>query len=122
LNRLDEIITFDILSKEAIREIVGIQVGMITKRLAEKEILELLQQCTICLPKKDNPQYGARPLKRLIQQKILNPVASLMIGKGIVKGGAISVSLKGKEFIFDVKKPRKSAMTESFVVSDSMAV
>lgn len=124
LNRLDEIITFDILSKEAIREIVAIQVGMITKRLAEKEIrLELAPAVYDLLAEEGyNPQYGARPLKRLIQQKILNPVASLMIGKGIVKGGAISVSLKGKEFIFDVKKPRKSAMSESFVVSDSMTV
>ncbi|MEY4602199.1 MAG: ATP-dependent chaperone ClpB [Candidatus Parcubacteria bacterium] len=124
LNRLDEIITFDILSKEAIREIVAIQVGIITKRLAEKEIrLELAPAVYDLLAEEGyNPQYGARPLKRLIQQKILNPIASGMISRGIVKGGVISVGIKNKEFTFDVKKPRKSSVTESFVVSDSMAV
>ncbi len=124
LNRLDEIITFDILSKEAIREIVAIQVGMITKRLAEKEIrLELAPAVYDLLAEEGyNPQYGARPLKRLIQQKILNPIASGMISRGIVKGGVISVGIKNKEFTFDVKKPRKSALSESFVVSDGMVV
>lgn len=124
LNRLDEIITFDILSKEAVREIVGIQVGIVTKRLAEKEIrLELVPAVYDILAEEGyNPQYGARPLKRLIQQKILNPIASLMIGKGITKGGAITVGVKNKEFTFEVKKPRKSSLTDSFVVSDSMTV
>ncbi len=124
LNRLDEIITFDILSKEAVREIVGIQVGIITKRLAEKEIrLEITPAVYDILAEEGyNPQYGARPLKRLIQQKILNPIASLMIGKGITKGGAITVGVKNKEFTFDVKKPRKASLADSFVVSDSMTV
>lgn len=124
LNRLDEIITFDILSKEAVREIVGIQVGIVTKRLAEKEIrLEMMPAVYDILAEEGyNPQYGARPLKRLIQQKILNPIASLMIGKSIVKGGAITVGVKNKEFTYDVKKPRKSSVSDSFVVSDSMTV
>ncbi|MHB1316864.1 MAG: ATP-dependent Clp protease ATP-binding subunit [Minisyncoccota bacterium] len=124
LNRLDEIITFDILSKEAVREIVGIQVGIVTKRLAEKEIrLELTPAVYDILAEEGyKPEYGARPLKRLIQQKILNPVASLMISKGIVKGGVISVGVKNKEFVFDVKKPKRSGVRDSFVVSDSMTV
>jgi ATP-dependent Clp protease ATP-binding subunit ClpB len=124
LNRLDEIITFDILGKEAIREIVGIQVGIVTKRLAEKEIrLEITPAVYDVLAEEGyNPQYGARPLKRLIQQKILNPVASLMIGKGITKGGAITVGVKNKEFTFDVKKPKKQFAKDSFVISDSMTV
>lgn len=124
LNRLDEIITFDILGKEAVREIVGIQVGIVTKRLAEKEIrLEVTPAVYDILAEEGyNPQYGARPLKRLIQQKILNPIASLMIGKGITKGGAITVGVKNKEFTFDVKKPKKQFAKDSFVVSDSMTV
>jgi len=67
-----------------------------------------------------NPQYGARPLKRLIQNKILNPVASLMISKGIMRGGVISVSLgKDGQFKFDVKKGRKgSHMREELVVTE----
>ena len=106
------------------REIVGIQVGIVTKRLAEKEIrLEIMPAVYDILAEEGyNPQYGARPLKRLIQQKILNPIASLMIGKAITKGGAITVGVKNKEFTFDVKKPRKSSVSDSFVVSDSMTV
>ena len=54
-----------------------------------------------------DPQYGARPLGRLIQNKILTPVASLMISNGVMEGGSIRVDLKNNEFTFDVKK-RKS--------------
>jgi len=63
-----------------------------------------------------NPQYGARPLKRLIQNKILTSVASLMVSRGVMEGGSISVNLEGDEFTFDVKKRnirtrKKSAQT-----------
>ena len=51
-----------------------------------------------------NPQYGARPLKRAIQDKILTPIASLMVGQGIMEGGSVTVSLKNGEPTFDVKK------------------
>ncbi len=124
LNRLDEIITFDILSKEAIKEIVAIQVEIIVKRLAEKEIrLEVSPAVYDLLAEEGyNPQYGARPLKRLIQQKILTPIASLMVSQGVAKGGAISAGLKGKEFTFDVKKTKKQLAKDSFVVSDNMVV
>jgi ATP-dependent Clp protease ATP-binding subunit ClpB len=120
LNRLDDIIVFDVLKKDAIKDIVKIQVEIVVKRLAEKEIrLELTNDVLELLAKEGyNPQYGARPLKRLIQSKILTPVASLMVGKKISKGSRIIVSVKNGEFLFDLKNPRKSALTEGFVVSD----
>ena len=97
LNRLDEIIIFDILSPEAIKEIVRIQIGMTKKRLLEKEIkLNLSTDVFAYLAKEGyNPQYGARPLKRIIQNKILTPVASLMISRGVLRGGTVSVDMKG---------------------------
>ena len=55
------------------------------------------------------PQYGARPLKRLIQSKILTPVASLMISNGVMEGGSVRVDIKDGEFTFDVKKNKRSA-------------
>jgi hypothetical protein len=69
-----------------------------------------------------NPQYGARPLKRLIQNKILTPVASMIISKGIMKGGALmSASKMDNQFTFDVKKGRKgSLMREEFIVPDEL--
>jgi ATP-dependent Clp protease ATP-binding subunit ClpB len=123
LNRLDDIIVFDILGKEVIKDIVKIQVEIVTRRLAEKEIrLELNDAVLDHLTKEGyNPQYGARPLKRLIQNKILTPIASLMVGKKITKGSRIIVSMKGDEFVFDLKNPRKSAVGDGFVVSDAVA-
>lgn len=109
LNRLDSIILFDVLSQETIKEIVKIQVEMVIKRLEDKEIkLEVSPAVLEYLAKEGyNPQYGARPLKRLIQEKILTPVAGFMISQGVGKGGTISVGVKGGEFTFDVKKGKK---------------
>ena len=109
LNRLDDIIIFDILSQDAIKEIVRIQVDIVRERLLAKEIkLEVSSEVLSYLAKEGyNPHYGARPLKRLIQSKILTPIASLMISKGVTKDGVVSVSLKGEEFNFEVKKGKK---------------
>ncbi|MEK9182068.1 MAG: AAA family ATPase [Patescibacteria group bacterium] len=109
LNRLDDIIIFDILSQEAIKEIVKIQIDIVKERLLAKEIkMEVAPEALSYLAKEGyNPHYGARPLKRLIQNKILNPIASFMISKNLDKGGAISVGLKGEEFDFEIKKGKK---------------
>jgi ATP-dependent Clp protease ATP-binding subunit ClpB len=105
LNRLDDVIIFDILSEKAVAEIVNIQLGIVQKRLTEKGIKLVLAKEVISYLAREgyNPQYGARPLKRLIQEKILNPVASLMISRGVNAGGIITVGLKNKEFTFEVK-------------------
>jgi len=108
LNRLDDIIIFDILSESAVAKIVDIQIDIVRKRLEEKEIRLIINKEVISYLAKEgyNPQYGARPLKRLIQNKILNPVASLMISRGVSAGGIININLKDKEFTFDVKGKR----------------
>lgn len=110
LNRLDDIIVFDILSKEAIREIVNIQIDIIKKRLKDKEINLSVTETVLELLTKEgyNPQYGARPLKRLIQEKILNPVASMMISNKVLSGGMVVVDVENNQFIFDVKKSKHS--------------
>ena len=51
-----------------------------------------------------NPHYGARPLNRLIQNKILNPVASHIISNGVKKGDTVTVSVKNEELIIETKK------------------
>lgn len=124
LNRLDDIIIFDVLKKEAIVDIVKIQIDIIKRRLMQKEIsLEVSPEALAFMAEEGySPQYGARPLKRLIQTKILNQVASLIISKGILKGGSVYVGVKNKEFTFDVKKGRKgNLIEESFMSSEPVA-
>ena len=110
LNRIDEIIIFNILSHEAIRTIVQIQVKEVVERLKEKEItLSLAPAVYEYLAKEGyNPHYGARPLRRLIQDKILTKVASAMVSRGLLSGGSVSVDVKDGEFVFDVKKTGRS--------------
>ncbi len=109
LNRVDDIMIFDILSRESIKKIVEIQVGQIVKRLAEKHIdLQISPAVYEYLAKEGyNPQYGARPLRRLIQSKILTPVANLLISQEVAKGGRITVDRHGDKFTFDVKKKNR---------------
>jgi ATP-dependent Clp protease ATP-binding subunit ClpB len=109
LNRVDDIMIFDILSRESIKKIVEIQVGEIVKRLAEKQIELVLAPAVYEYLAKEgyNPQYGARPLRRLIQTKILTPVANLLISQEVSKGGRVTVDLRGDKFTFDVKKKNR---------------
>jgi ATP-dependent Clp protease ATP-binding subunit ClpB len=113
LNRLDEIILFDILSPDAVMEIVRMQVEIVAKRLEEKNISLTLSEAALEHLAKDgyNPQYGARPLKRLIQTKIMTPIANMMVARGIMEGGSVHVDFdaaggpdKKGDFKFDVRK------------------
>ncbi|MBP6060556.1 MAG: AAA family ATPase [Candidatus Pacebacteria bacterium] len=106
LNRLDEVIVFDILSPEAIKEIVKLRIQVVKDRLTVKGInLDINEEALGYLATEGyNPHYGARPLNRLIQNKILNPVASYIISNGIKKGDTILVSVKNKELIIEKQK------------------
>ncbi len=106
LNRLDETIVFDILSPEAIMEIVKLRIKVVEDRLMAKGInFEISNDAISYLAKEGyNPHYGARPLNRLIQTKILNPVASYIISNDVKKGDKISVSVKNNELIIEKQK------------------
>lgn len=119
LNRLDDIIIFDVLSKDALADIVEKQVMEVVSRLGGKRItLALSEDVRKWLAEKGyNPQYGARPLKRVIQDKILTPIASLMVGQGIMEGGSVEVSLKNGEPVFEVKKRPVRARKAAAVAS-----
>ena len=106
LNRLDDIIIFDVLAKDTLARIVDTQVEEVMKRLAHKRIALFMEPSvkTWLADKGYNPQYGARPLRRTIQDKILTPLASLMVAQGLLEGGTVTVSIKNDEPSFDVKK------------------
>ena len=99
INRIDDIIIFRSLTQENIKKIVELQFVYLTKRAAERNIeLKYSDKLKELIAKEGyDPAYGARPLKRLIQKKIQDPLA-LMILKGEVKeGDAVAVDTDGKE-------------------------
>jgi len=106
LNRLDETIVFDVLSPEAIKEIVNLRIKVVQDRLTSKGInFEISDDALSYLAKEGyDPHYGARPLNRLIQNKILNPVASYIIGNGVKKGDTVVVSVKDGQLVIETKK------------------
>ncbi len=109
LNRLDEIVVFDPLSAEVLKEIVEIQLSIVRERLLGKGIvLEVTPEVKDYLAKEGyNPDYGARPLRRLIQSKLLNPVAEFIIGRRIEHGGTIAVTMKDGAPNIELKKALK---------------
>ena len=96
LNRLDDVIIFDILSKDSIKNIVSIRLEKSLERLKEKGIrVSITDEAMQYLALEGyNPNYGARPLNRLIQTKILSPVASMLIKGALLKGDTIEISMK----------------------------
>ncbi len=111
LNRLDDIITFDILSPETIRSIVSIQLDDVQRRLEKKDIILTVTDDVLEYLAREgyDPKFGARPLKRLIQSKILTPVANMMIGEGMLQRGVVKVCMRKGEISFDVKKRGKGS-------------
>ena len=108
LNRLDETIVFDILSEKAIKEIVSLRIKVVKDRLTGKGVnFEISEEALSYLAKEGyNPHYGARPLNRLIQNKILNSVASYIISNGVKKGDTVNVTAKNQELIIETKKSK----------------
>jgi ATP-dependent Clp protease ATP-binding subunit ClpB len=108
LNRLDEIIVFDVLSEPALAEIVKLRIKVVRDRLEGKGInLEISDGALSYLAKEGyDPHFGARPLNRLIQNKILNPVASYIIGNGVKKGDTVIVTVKNNDIIIEKKKSK----------------
>jgi len=94
LNRLDEIVLFDRLSRANMDGIVEIQLGLLGKRLAPRNITLALDEGarTWLADRGYDPVYGARPLKRVIQKALQDPLAELLLSGTIVDGSTIPVS------------------------------
>ncbi|MBI5138611.1 MAG: AAA family ATPase [Candidatus Vogelbacteria bacterium] len=112
LNRLDDIIVFHALSPETIRSIVDIQIAEVTKRLIEKEIkFNITVKALSWLAKEGySAQYGVRPLKRLIQSKILNPISEFIIARSINAGSSVLADInKEGNIIVTVQKSTRAS-------------
>jgi ATP-dependent Clp protease ATP-binding subunit ClpA len=117
LNRLDEIIVFDVLSETALKEIVNLRIKVVIDRLKTKGInFEISEEALSYLAKKGyDPHFGARPLNRLIQNKILNSVASYIISNKVSKGDTVHVSVKNNELAIETKKGRAGGKIKSSI-------
>ena len=110
LNRLDDILIFDVLSKENIEKIVRLQVSDVANRLLEKDIILNVddEAVSYIADKSFDPKFGARPIRRYIQSHILNKVASMIIARTFEKGGRVEVTIKKGELSVESKKKTKS--------------
>jgi ATP-dependent Clp protease ATP-binding subunit ClpB len=99
LNRIDEIVVFEPLSREQIGEIVDLQLERLRVRLAERKItLELTDAAKEALGDAGwDPAYGARPLKRAIQRLVENPLALRLLDGDFADGDTIRVDAPGNE-------------------------
>ncbi len=108
VNRIDEIIMFRPLSRKDIRKIVDIQLGLITKRLEEAGVrLDISEVAKERLGKLGyDPQFGARPLKRVLQRELLNELSKQILAGKVHKDSIIYVDLKNEtEFVFENVEP-----------------
>ncbi|MBL0236381.1 MAG: AAA family ATPase [Saprospiraceae bacterium] len=105
LNRIDDKIMFLPLSKEEIKKIASIQIKSLTKNLKLQGLsLEVSESALSLLADLGyEPQFGARPLKRVIQKEIVNELAKLLLGGELVKDGTILLDTDAKGFLFNGK-------------------
>jgi len=94
LNRLDETIIFDRLNREDMDQIVTIQLSLLAKRLVGRKItLDMDQAAHKWLADEGyDPVFGARPLKRVIQQALQNPLAEMLLAGDVLDGDTVTVS------------------------------
>jgi len=103
LNRIDEVIIFHRLSKKELRGIVDLQVRYLQRRLADRDMTLRLTDAAKDRLASDgyDPVYGARPLKRLIQQQIENPLARRILAGEFGPGDEISVDARGERYVLE---------------------
>ena len=93
LNRLDEIVVFDALTQDELARIVDLQLALLEKRLAVRRItIQVTDAARAWLAETGyDPAYGARPLRRLIQSAIGDPLSRMLIGGEVTDGGSVVV-------------------------------
>ncbi|MBQ8541701.1 MAG: ATP-dependent Clp protease ATP-binding subunit, partial [Clostridia bacterium] len=106
LNRLDEIIVFNQLTEDEIKEIAKIMLSAVSSRLGENGIEVAFNDSAIALLAKEgfDPVYGARPLRRAITSKIEDLFAEEILSGNVAKGDKVSVSAKGDKFVINQLK------------------
>jgi len=112
LNRIDELLMFTPLSRKEIRGIVELQIVRLKGMLAENNLkLEVTDAAVDLLAKEGyDPQYGARPLKRVLQRRVLNELSRMILSGVVTAESTITVGVSGDEFTFFNKEAKKPVM------------
>jgi ATP-dependent Clp protease ATP-binding subunit ClpB len=105
INRIDDTVVFHPLAAEQIRGIAEIQLELLRRRLAERELgLEVSSEAVELLARTGfDPVFGARPLKRAIQHRIENPLAQQILAGRFVPGNTVVVDARGEELEFSAR-------------------
>jgi ATP-dependent Clp protease ATP-binding subunit ClpC len=105
LNRLDEIIVFHELSEEQLRQIVDLMVNELEERLFEHNLgIEMTDKAKLWIAKEGyDPVYGARPLRRVIERYVENPLSSMLLRKELQDGDIINVDTGKDGLTFKTK-------------------
>lgn len=105
LNRIDEVIVFHPLGREELHKIVDLQLGRLKKQLEENKFdLRVTAAAKDLLTQEGyDPVYGARPLKRVIQQRLQNTLANEILAGRFTEGSTVTVDAKNGEFVFSAK-------------------
>ncbi len=124
LNRIDETIFFNRLGKPEILKIVDIQLALLQQRIKEKKIaLEVTPKAKALLAETGfDPQFGARPLKRTIQNMVQNPLARRLLGGEIVEGDVVVADADKGQIVFKKKVPAPSAVPRAGAAGAGRAV
>jgi ATP-dependent Clp protease ATP-binding subunit ClpB len=103
INRLDDIVEFDQLTREQIGKIVDVQVARLVERVAERGITVTLSDDarTLIGNLGYDPTYGARPLKRVIQKRLVDKLALALLEKRFAPGDTVLVGAAGGELTFE---------------------
>ena len=122
INRLDDIIVFDSLTEEQLRHIVDIQVGRLIARVAERGVsVELSDAARDQLGKLGyDPVYGARPLKRVIQRHLVDPLARSLLQGDFAAGDHVRVDAADGELTFAVGEPVSAGLNDALDADDHL--
>jgi ATP-dependent Clp protease ATP-binding subunit ClpB len=114
LNRVDEIILFHRLQKSEMGRIVDIQFGRLQKLLEERKITLTLDAAARdwLAAKGWDPAYGARPLKRVIQRYLQDPLAEMILGGVVQDGDRVAISVEGNVLTFNGKAPQTAEIAQ----------
>ena len=104
LNRLDDIIVFQSLTKEMLTRIVDLEVSKVTTRIRDKDIVVSLDEAAheLLIEKGYDPSYGARPMRRAVERYLEDPIAEEFLRGTIKSGDSVSVTRDGEKLSFKV--------------------